>query len=135
MPSIRDLKGKPIDEMVTSRVPENIRPEQIEVDGDEDDEIDVSQAQPRRDVHRDVPRHMPEYQTHPATPHPLPEDFESGLKEFEVTIAALVDKAIGIQALATQALQQAEGLRARAQKDAGKLAKLNDALKALQGIE
>lgn len=66
-------------------------------------------------------------------PAPLPEDFEAGLKALEGSVAMMHEQARSLMEAAVMTQVQLDALRLRAEADAGKLAKVNAALKALAG--
>jgi len=64
---------------------------------------------------------------------PLPEDFEAGLKALEASVALLYEQARLCMDASVMMQGQMEALRARAHADAAKLARVNAALRALEG--
>lgn len=124
MPSFRDIKGRPIDEFVSSRdVPPNALPDDGEGEIDVDAAVAATKARLAAANQRIVPMPAPALEeTIEPRVQVLPDDFESGLKALEATIQEMKDRANQLLLFAVEAGKQMEALRARAEKDAKKLA-------------
>jgi hypothetical protein len=141
MPSFRDIKGRPIEEALTSR-------DDVTLDGGDDEVVSgavgraiVVADNPHRDeiaaarekalkergpkpprAQAEPPSVMSVWPEPPDLPRvalPLPEDFEAGLVALETNLR--------------QALDLCAALRARAQMDHDKLAKVDSLIAALKG--
>jgi hypothetical protein len=135
MPSIRDLKGRPVDEEVDSRVvaPPGQPPlgEQLAEREAIRAAVEKVQAMRGRDRERD-----PEPEMHEAVPRPLtftrqgdrptelPADMEAGLAAMELTL-------VTIEANVRTLREQMAAVRARAEKDSTKLVRLAELLKQI----
>jgi len=142
MPSFRDLKGKPVEEMVDSRVmPGMPDPGEQMVEREA-----VKQAVERITAGRTRGRFTDpdnRISQEPAVvadawagpqsvPVALPEDMALALVNLEATVEVVLEHARAALAAAAQVMAGADAIRARAEKDAAKLAKLSQMLKALE---
>jgi len=138
VPSIRDLKGHAVDEIVAS-APRG---------GSPVPEPPVTLPPAAREALKrilDRPREGRESELDPAQPvtltartaqpltlaSPLPEDFDAGLRSLESALSVIEEQARLLAEAVDFARGQMAGLRARAEQDASRLAKLSVALKAL----
>ena len=139
MPSFRDLRGRPVDEEVNSR----IEPPPTEVLRDAVDATDIREATRRVREARDAdPTRRPRV---PVTDKPifsppgqavpevdLPEDFEAALQALEGSLLLLREHVTQVNEAIGLAQQQITGLRLRAQKDRAKLVALEQFQQALR---
>jgi hypothetical protein len=124
MPSFRDLKGRPVDDVVDSRqVPGLPDAGQLLVEREAVRQA-VEQVQSRKSEREVLP-----FPDQSPVPRPdLPTDLEALLQDLTSTSTALhMAVTDGVQRM--QELVRA--IRARVEKDAGKLARVNALLKAL----
>ena len=148
MPAIRDLKGRLIEEEAPALSPMRSTPVPAEppavLPPAARDAIKQIQARheaegPReaRSANSEEPSPAVTLVARTAAPltlaPPLPEDFEAGLKTLEASVAILYEHARMCMDAAVMMQGQMEALRARAHVDAAKLARVNAALKALEG--
>lgn len=146
MPSFRDLKGRPVEEVTVSRPRGGSPPAPPEDTGRvvlpqaAKDAIRRISERPReqRSGSNPSPETAKPLEFSPpgqATPErvavPLPDDFEAGLRALEGSLAIIVEQARSLVDAVNLAQGQMTALRQRAEQDAGRLAKLNAALKTL----
>lgn len=118
MPSFRDLKGKPVEDVVTSRgvVPhDGLLDDPVVTD---DDDTEVPEVPVR------ILRAEPAPPSVPALRSRVSDDFETLLLSLESTLDS-IEQNIRI------AREQMADLRTRAELDAGRLAKIDEMVKAL----
>lgn len=147
MPSFRDLRGREVEEVVTSvaqapRQTGGASPVDIDAAKKAAEEIQKRRAAglPRPDVDEPVsvvafpPAGRPEPESRPnEVASVLPADFETGLKNLEATLKELAKASLRIQEGVVLATTQMSQLRLRATQDVAKLERLASIEKALKG--
>jgi hypothetical protein len=144
MPSFRDLKGRELEDIVDSRGPSLGPPEDPGQAMAERESVKAAMEKagvtnrPRR---RDREPHegpiqddLPEIVARVLKPTvPLPHDFEQGVVALEQMLDRVDTMAADLRDAVGEAVRQLGALRARAEQDADRLAKVDAALRVLQG--
>lgn len=135
-PAIRDLKGRPVDEVVTSRdTPGLPEPGPAMVERAAVRQA-VEKVQAQKQPHAaDAPEKVsaPPMRVPASAPvsADLPTDIESCLRDVEASMALLQGQCQHLLATLDVMREQVGRVRARVEKDAAKLARLNDLLKEI----
>ena len=149
MPSFRDLKGRPVEETLESVPSAPGAPNPGEAAAERDavraavEKVNAMREGTRRE--RGERREMAEETGEPSEPYVLgggalspfqqrvvlPADMEAGLADLESALAVLVEHATAVQSSVVHVRAQIAAIRARAEKDAGKLARLAELLKTI----
>lgn len=146
MPSFRDLKGKPVEEVVDSRTLPGLPDPGEQMAERETVRAAVEKMTANRSGRFSPPddRISQESGVEPAFERarldgnvmhflqPVPEDMAQALAELDAKVAVMVEHARSALAAAEGILAGAAAIRARAEKDSAKLAKLNEMLAALR---
>lgn len=140
MPSFRDLKGRPVEETLESVPSAPGAPNPGEAAAERDavraavEKVNALRESSRRErgERREESAEVQAFmQVVPYNRIELPADMEAGLADLESALSVLVEHATAVADSVSHVRSQIAAIRARAEKDAGKLARLAELLKTI----